>query len=78
MFCLKAINGLLDDFLAQAVESHQGEIPCLDEDAFIHCGRWLRAAEQLELYRERCEQRAERELRRLRPEQRQQEQHAWG
>lgn len=41
MFCLKAINGLFDDFLAQAVESYQGEIRRVDEDAFIHCGRRL-------------------------------------
>ncbi len=50
MFCLKAINGLFDDFLAQAVESYQGEIPRVDEDAFIHCGRWLLGGELLELY----------------------------
>ena len=50
MFCLKAINGLFDDFLAQAVESHQGESPCLDEDAFIHCGWRLLGDELLELY----------------------------
>jgi len=50
MLCLKAINGLFDDFLAQAVESYQGESPCLDKDAFIHCGWWLLGGELLELY----------------------------
>jgi len=78
MFYLKAINGLFDDFLAQTVESYQGETPCLDEDAFIHCGWWLRSGELLELYRERCEQRAEPDFPRLRSEQRQQEQQLEG
>lgn len=34
MFCLKAIKGLC----CNTVESYPRKIPCLDQNAFIHCG----------------------------------------
>ena len=71
MFCLKAIKGLC----CNTVESYPSKMPCLDQNAFIHCGEWFRQRLLLEFYREQCEQRVEPEFQWRRSEQRQQEQH---